>query len=729
MLQQGVAVNGTYSPWLVCLSIFVAIFVSYTALNLAIRVSRAERTSALLWLAGGAVAMGGGIWSMHFIGMLAFSLPIPLAYDIETTVFSLLIAIAISGFALWIASRSRNTLAELSASAVLMGFGICGMHYAGMGAILIQPGIEYDPALLLTSIAIAILASFAALWLFIRFSKRGSAHAHLTTAGAAVIMGFAISGMHYTGMAASRFSPDSFCLTGSGVNGTWLAATVALLSVGALALTLILLFYDAHLQRSRAHALQLQKANDQLQHVATHDALTGLPNRVLLNDRLEQTIALAERSRQQFAVLMVDLDRLKSINDSLGHEAGDQLLKEVAVRLKSTLRKGDTLARIGGDEFIIILTGISGPHDVESAISHLLREVSQPFELAAIEIQTSPSVGVSLYPHDGTDPQTLTKHADAAMYHAKKTGRGTFRFFSPEMNAFTRERLELECALRSAVSRQEFVLHYQPKVDFNTGQIVSVEALIRWSHPGRGMVPPAEFIPLAEETGLILPIGAWVLNEACRQLRAWHEQGHGHLRIAVNLSARQFQEQNLLEVVRTALEHARLDPRFLELELTETAVMQDAVHSAAVLRSLSDLGVRISVDDFGTGYSSLSYLQRFPLNKVKIDRSFVREIAHSPGDSEIVRAIVSLAHSLRLAVIAEGVETIEQLTFLDKIGCDQYQGYFCSPPVPAAALAELVRRNVTTLEVSAINVADTYIGRLPPLAGGSTKARLPTRDD
>jgi diguanylate cyclase len=705
--------TGTYNPWLVCLSVFVAILVSYTALNLAVRMSSAGRAPAHLWLAGGAIAMGGGIWSMHFIGMLAFSLPIPLAYDIGRTLGSLGIAIAISGFALWIAARPRTTLQELVAGAVAMGAGICAMHYSGMSAIPILPRITYDPTLLAASVAIAIVASFAALWLFVWLRQRQIRYKQLAMGGAAVIMGFAISGMHYTGMAASRFSPDSYCVTGTGTNGTWLAVTIAVLALCALGLTLILLFYDAHLRRSREHAAQLQQANEQLQHVATHDALTGLPNRLLLADRLEQTIAHTERTGGSFAVLVVDLDRFKSINDSLGHEAGDRLLNEVARRLRSAVRRGDTLARTGGDEFVVLLDGISGPRDVETVIVNLLAVVGRPFELAAVEIQTSPSIGVSLYPHDGTDAQTLMKHADAAMYHAKKVGRNTFQFFAPEMNAFTRERLELECALRNAVLRNEFVVHYQPKVDFRSGRIVSVEALIRWEHPKRGLVPPAEFIPLAEETGLILPIGAWVLREACRQLRRWHEAGFGHLRLAVNFSAQQFREKNLLELVRGALAQANLEPRFLELELTETAVMQDPRHSAAILRALSDLGVRISVDDFGTGYSSLSYLQRFPLNKVKIDRSFVREIANSHGDLEIVRAIVSLAHSLRLAVIAEGVETSEQLGILGDVGCDQYQGYLCSPPLPADALAELVKRD--TVGRGEVNVADTFAGPISKL--------------
>ena len=708
--------TGTYNPWLVCLSVFVAIFVSYTALNLAVRVSSANRKSARWWLAGGAIGMGGGIWSMHFIGMLAFSLPIPLSYDVATTLVSLAVAIAISGFALWIASRPHTSLAQLAVSAVVMGLGICAMHYSGMSAIQVLPVITYQRDVLLASVAIAIAASFAALWLFARMRHGHTAHGHLIIAGAAIVMGFAISGMHYTGMAASIFSPNSYCLTSAGTDSTWLAATIALLALGALSLTMILLFYDAHLHRTRTHAVELQQANAQLEHVATHDSLTGLPNRVLLADRLEQAIAQADRSKGSFALLMVDLDRFKSINDSLGHQAGDELLKEVATRLRSTLRKVDTLARIGGDEFVIILGGISGPQNAESVISNILDCVGRPMNLASIEVQTSPSIGVSIYPHDGTDPATLLKHADAAMYHAKKMGRNTFQFFAPEMNAFTRERLELECSLRSALCRGEFVLNYQPKVDIRSAQIVSVEALIRWNHPKRGLVPPLDFIPLAEETGLILPIGDWVLHEACRQAHAWHASGLPHLRIAVNLSAKQFRPKTLVASVRKALLDSQLKPRFLELELTETAVMQDAESSIAILHELSELGVRISIDDFGTGYSSLSYLRRFPLDKVKIDRSFVGQITRSPSDAAIVRAIVSLAHSLELCVIAEGVETAEQLAFLSEIGCDQYQGYYCSPALSASSLEAKVRSQLTTLTRQQIDLsAETSTGRIPTL--------------
>jgi diguanylate cyclase len=686
--------TGTYNIGLVCLSIVVAIFVSYTALSLAARVRAIHpgKGNAKLWLAGGALAMGGGIWSMHFIGMLAFSLPIPLAYSVPKTVGSLAIGIAIAGFALVIAARPRISLAQLVLSAVIMGLGISAMHYSGMSAIEILPGITYEPKLLLASIVIAIVASFAALGIFRYLGRGRSWRIHAMRAGAAIVMGFAICGMHYTGMAASQFAPGSYCLTSAGADNHWLAITIALLTLGVLTITIILLVYDAHLQRSRTHSRQLQQANARLQHVATHDALTGLPNRVLLADRLEQAIAQAERDSSSFALMMVDLDRFKSINDSLGHQAGDALLVEVAQRLRSSLRKVDTLARIGGDEFVIILSGVRSSHDTETVLRNILEQVSLPVKLTALDVQTSPSIGVSIYPHDGTDAQTLLKHADAAMYHAKKIGRNTFQFFAPAMNAFTRERLELEGGLHSALRNGEFELYYQPKVDVRSGHIGSAEALIRWNHPERGLMLPGSFIPLAEETGIILQIGEWVLFEACRQVATWHAAGFADLRVAVNLSAQQFRQENLDHIVRTALAQAQLDARFLEIELTETAVMQDPEKSATMLHKLSELGVHISVDDFGAGYSSLGYLRRFPLDKLKIDRAFISEIARCDDDAQIVRAIVTLAHSLRLAVIAEGVETADQLEFLREVGCDQYQGYYCSMPVKAESFEIIVKR-------------------------------------
>ncbi len=706
---------GIYNPGLVALSVAVAVFVSHTALHLSARVARASgRLLSTLWVLGGAVAMGTGIWSMHFIGMLAFSLPISLSYDIPTTIASLFIAITTAGFALGVANRPRIDFGHLCIAAVLLGGGISAMHYVGMAAIQITPMITYEPGLLAASVLIAIAASFIALWLFFRLRRGRSWLMRFARLAAAFVMGVAISGMHYSAMAASRFGANSLC-SGTGIDQRWLALIVAVPALAVLSITTILLVYDSYLEsHTLKHNQQLERANAQLEHAATHDPLTGLPNRLLLSDRLAQATAQSERYSRGFAVLVVDLDRFKSNNDSLGHIAGDELLKEVARRLSALLRKADTLARMGGDEFVLVLNEVTGPRDAETVASKILASLAAPVILSGIEVHISASIGVSVFPADGVEADHLLQHADSAMYHAKKNGRNAFQFFAPVMNAHARERLELESGLRRALVQGEFELHYQPKVDVRTGRIDSAEALIRWRHPKRGLTAPSGFIPIAEETGLIVPIGEWVLREACRQARAWQASGQRPLRIAVNLSAQQFKQRSLVATVRDALTAAGLEPGYLELELTESAVMQDAESSIQVLRQLSGLGVRISVDDFGTGYSSLSYLRRLPLDKLKIDRSFIREVAASRDDAEIVRAIISLAHSLHLKVIAEGVETSDQLTFLRGLGCDQYQGFHCSPPVPADEFERLLRNSPSALvyDGHAPSTDDTILARV-----------------
>jgi diguanylate cyclase len=436
----------------------------------------------------------------------------------------------------------------------------------------------------------------------------------------------------------------------------------------------------------------LEAANRQLRHLATHDTLTGLPNRVLLDDRLSQAVAHAQRDQQQFAVLVIDLDRFKLVNDSLGHRAGDELLCEVARRLSPLVRSIDTVARLGGDEFVMVISPIVDRVDAEQVATRTIEALQAPINIGGLDVYTSPSIGLAFYPADGRSPETLMVHADAAMYCAKQKGRSRLQCFELGMDTATRERVRLESDLRQALPLNQFELHYQPKVDAKTGNLHGAEALLRWRHPTRGVVPPDDFIALAEECGLIHSIGEWVLHEACRQCRAWQVDGLPPLRVAVNVAASQFRRGgSLLESIQRALAAAQLDPRFLEIELTESAVMTDPEDSVAILEHLSRMGVLVSVDDFGTGYSSMSYLRRFPIDKLKIDRGFIRDLVTRPDDVSIVNAIISLAHSLRLKVIAEGVETPEQLGFLRSMGCDQYQGFHFSPPLPAAAFSELVR--------------------------------------
>jgi diguanylate cyclase len=435
----------------------------------------------------------------------------------------------------------------------------------------------------------------------------------------------------------------------------------------------------------------LETANKQLRHLATHDALTGLPNRVLMDDRISQCIVLAERQNQTFAVLLLDLDRFKLVNDSLGHRAGDELLKAVAQRLRNVVRDVDTVARLGGDEFVLIVTPSPEQDAARQVAGRIIDAMQEPVRVAGVEVHSSPSIGIAFYPNDASTIETLLAHADAAMYCAKQRGRNNFQCFMPGMDTDTQEKVRLEGDMRVALEQKQFELHYQPKINVATGVMHGAEALLRWWHPVRGAIAPAEFIPIAEECGLIGAIGAWVVREACRQARAWQLAGLPPLRVAVNLSASQFRQGNIVAIIRGALDDAGLEARFLEVELTESVVMSDPEESIAILEKLSTMGVLVSVDDFGTGYSSMSYLRRFPIDKLKIDRGFISEVASRPDDASIVRAIVSLAHSLRLKVVAEGVETEEQLAFLRSLGCDQYQGYHFSPALPAAKFEALVR--------------------------------------
>ena len=430
----------------------------------------------------------------------------------------------------------------------------------------------------------------------------------------------------------------------------------------------------------------------QLEHQANHDDLTGLPNRNLMQDRLQQALAYGHRYDRTVAVLFLDLDRFKVVNDSLGHNAGDELLRVTAERLDGCARRGDTVARLGGDEFVLVLPDVERPEGVSLVAERLLSVVAEPIHLHGHELQMTASIGAALYPRDGRDGDTLLKNADTAMYRAKDLGGERFLFCTEDLNARALERLTLEGELRQALDRQELVLHYQPQVELETGRVVGLEALLRWQHSERGMISPAQFIPLAEETGLIVPIGEWVLSEAARQCQQWRQQGHRDLMVAVNLSARQLAEPELDRVLEQVLAETGLAADGLELELTESAVMSDPLEMPERLQQLRAVGVRIAVDDFGTGYSSLSHLKQFPFDKLKIDRSFVRDIPDDADAAAIARTIMAMAHTLKLRVTAEGVETRAQLDYLARHGCDEIQGFFLGRPADAESVAEQIRQ-------------------------------------
>jgi diguanylate cyclase (GGDEF)-like protein/PAS domain S-box-containing protein len=440
----------------------------------------------------------------------------------------------------------------------------------------------------------------------------------------------------------------------------------------------------------RERVLTQKKRERQIRFLAYHDALTRLPNRALLLSRLRQAIAHTQRSKETLAVMFLDVDRFKTINDTLGHPAGDTLLQQIGRRLTETLRVGDTVARAGGDEFLILVPGLHSAEDAGPVAEHVLASMSAPFIVSGQTLRVTGSVGLAICPRDATEVENLIKYADTALYLAKDQGRNTFRFFSPDLDAKVRARMHLENDLRLAVDRSEFVLHYQPQIELATGRVIGAEALIRWLHPQRGLIPPASFIPTAEETGLILPIGEWVLRAACLQARAWHESGRPRLRVAVNISGKQLNGADLVGLVRRTLQETRCDPRMIGLEITESAVMDDPRDSTRVIRLLHDLGVEVTIDDFGTGYSSMAYLKRFALDRLKIDATFVRGTPDDKDDVAIVQATIALARQFRLRVTAEGVETAAQKTFLRAHQCDAIQGFLISAPLPGQDLTEML---------------------------------------
>jgi diguanylate cyclase (GGDEF)-like protein len=684
----------------VALSVIIAIYASYVALDLARRVRDKDRESVVLWTAGGALVMGTGIWSMHFVGMLAMGLPITITYDPLLTLVSWLVAVSVSLISLLLAARDRLARSAWLVGALAMGAGICGMHYVGMMAMMLTPVILWNVPLVGLSVVIAVLASAIALRVFFAMRRLNGVRAYLVQGVAALILGTAIVGMHYTGMAAASFPAGAFCQTTNGIGGHNLGTMVVFASLIMLSITLFTSMVDARQQvraitmaQSLEQAnLRLQDANAELQWMAFRDPLTGLPNRALLEDRLDG--ALNRISRQanypgkrtvtKLAVVFIDLDGFKPINDSYGHATGDLVLRQVAGRLTDLIREIDTAARIGGDEFLVLLEEVHGVTDAVGFADRIVRSLAVPLQIADRELALSCSIGIAIFP-DHAPRDRLISSADAAMYAAKHNGGNSYAVYEPHMQSGATDQMKMQQALRGAIARQELQLHYQPKIDGRLGHVAGLEALLRWRNSSLGLVLPDVFIPLAERFGLIIAIGDWVIEAVCQQLARWQREGRC-VQVAINLSGYQLRQSDLAERMRHLCANYSVAPGQLTCEVTESVAMEDTASTQRVLRQLSELGVSLSIDDFGTGYSSLAYLRQLRVQQLKIDRSFIRDLDSSADARAVVDAVIRLAHSLGLRVVAEGVETSAQHAALIALDCDELQGYYLAKPMTADAL-------------------------------------------
>ena len=793
---------------LVVLSIVIILTASYTSFSLSGRMMAAQGVARRMWLVCGALAMGTGIWSMHFVGMLAFELPVDVSYDLLLVVLSVLPAIMAAVIAMFIISHPRMSGRQVVQGSLSMGTGIALMHYTGMAAMQMPASIRYDPLLFILSLVIAFLASAVALYLlyFLRDAPT-SWKAFRLKLGSAFVMSLGVSGMHYTGMAASIIQMDMSQEMSGGlaINTVFLGYTVGLGTLILLGFALLGTFVDRlfasqtrrldytelrykslfehnsdavftlslngyftevnpaaerlfgysalqlrdkqflpfvaeedverviqnvrRVERGQSQNVELaitcrddrrvhiqmtgvpllikhkvsavcfiaqniterKKHEAEINYMAFHDDLTRLPNR---RKFIERMTAEVEQSRSKGAplyVMILDMDRFKNYNDTLGHAFGDDLLVAFAERLRNFQQEGTIVARLGGDEFTVLITNRVSVEEAERVAQSILKSIAQPFFVRGHELSVTTSIGIAVFPEDGEDVETLMKNADTAMYRAKERGN-RYQLYNPAMNPKAYEKIVMEIDLRKALERDEFLVYYQPQVDLETLQIKGVEALVRWMHKDRGLVSPGQFIPIAEESGLIVPIGQWVLRSACLQGKRWHAAGYDQLRVSVNLSLRQFQDHDLVKNVEQVLLETEFPPECLELEITESMTM-DVERAIQVLQELKRLNVQVAIDDFGTGYSSLSYLKRFPIDRLKIDQSFVRDIHVDIHDAEIVTTIISMAHNLHLMVTAEGVETADQLAFLQEYGCEEAQGYYFARPLPAEDVQRLLKEH------------------------------------
>jgi len=692
--------HGSYNPYMVALSLAVAMLASYTTLDLAarIRLIEGDGIHRIFWESGGAVAMGTGIWSMHFIGMLALRMPVEMAYDARITALSLLIAIVISGFALHLVTGSELCRKRLFAGGVVMGLGVAAVHYVGMTAMQMHPGVRYNPVLVLLSIAIAIVASWAALWIAFTLRDNSQSYVQGKRIGAAAVMGVAIAGMHYTAMTAANFPSATISTAGEmdrgGLAFAVTATTLCVLMVSLVA-SMLNTRFDRQTERMNA---SLEVANKQLHSLATEDALTGIPNRAGCMESLERAIVRSRETGWRFALMFMDLDGFKTVNDSLGHSAGDMLLKAFSRHLIQSVRREDSVARLGGDEFVVLLEGLGGPDEVERVAKNVLGRMREEFRIGETPLRVTASIGIATYPEDGDTAEALLKSADMAMYDAKQNGRNTYRFFDMAMSRAAARTLEIYGGLSEAIEKQQFSLAFQPKFRADE-RVAGVEALIRWHHPKMGEIPPLEFIAVAEQTGQIGEICNWVIHEVCRAINRWRDLGLPLVKVAINLSPEQLHQKDYVDRIQAMVEGAGILPEQIMFEITETVAMHDAELTSEVIHRFQRAGFDIAIDDFGTGYSSLAYLQQFRVKQLKIDRFFTLGL-DSEGEEgrAIVSKMIELAHSLQMVVVAEGVETSTQLELLRELNCDEVQGFLLARPLSPGDLESFLRRGARVID-------------------------------
>ncbi|WP_125662441.1 putative bifunctional diguanylate cyclase/phosphodiesterase [Paenibacillus baekrokdamisoli] len=681
--------SGHYSGVIVLLSLLIALAASYSALSLAHKISRVSGKSQLIWLLVGSCVMGVGVWSMHFVGMMAFHLETAMQYNTLLTVVSMLASIVASLIAFRVTTIIDAGIRQIASASLFMGSGILAMHYIGMQAIRAPIQISYDYFYFGLSILIAYAASFIALYLFRQQRTITDLNVGLKILYAAV-MALAISGTHYMGMQAASFRVDKIhtnqMLNEMVQSESFLLVGVAIVTFVMLAVSSGAIFFDRNV----------------LERMAYTDALTTLPNRHQLAKYFERSFP----GKDSGFMLFIDLDRFKTINDTLGHDAGDLFIKEVALRLKAAISGDQTVFRLGGDEFLIA-SSKGRLQEAAQLADEIIAVIKKPYSVLGNEIYMTSSIGISLAPDHGMTRTALLKAADMAMYRAKEAGKNQYQFFDEETDRLLVRKLELERDLRKALINEELVIYYQPKWDAESNCVSGMEALMRWHHPQLGTIMPIEFIPIAEETGLIVAMTRWMIREVCKQNAEWQLHNLVHVCVSVNMSVRVFESGELTEMVVEALKAFAIKPGDLELEITESIAMYDLKDTIQQLRKLKELGVRVSMDDFGTGYSSLGSLDELPIDALKIDQNFIRQ-SGLPSKQAIISTIITIANLLNLEVIAEGVETEEQIGFLKSRGCRVMQGYYYGKPMDAKAVeawllhaANSVKEEVTVEVASA----------------------------